>query len=163
MSQHVPDDLLAAFTDGEVGEQLAVHIAEHLDNCPACATRATGLDPLAAAFAAMIDPSPPPDLSASILKALAAPESIPRTEIALGFIFLAAAAIVAVAMGSPTGLAVEFGVVLKAMSTLGGALLTGVGPTSSAALTLTTLLAFGGCIATARFAALTPIGVRRLP
>ena len=38
MNQHVPDDLLIAFVDADVGEQVAVHIAEHLDGCPACAT-----------------------------------------------------------------------------------------------------------------------------
>ena len=69
MSQHVPDDLLAAFVDGEVSEQLAVHIAEHLDDCPACSAQAVALEPLAAAFAAVEDPRVPADLVASILAA----------------------------------------------------------------------------------------------
>jgi len=163
MSQHVPEDLLVAFTDGDVGEQLAIHIAEHLDSCPACSTRATGLDPLASAFAAMVDPEVPEDLSESVLDILAAPEPTPRTEIALGCVLLTAAAIAAALLGSPTALAAEFGVVLKAVGTLMGALLTGIGASSTAALVLATLVAFAGCVGTARFAMPTPVGARRLP
>ena len=44
-SQHVPEDLLQAFVEGEVGEQLAVHIAGHLDECPACAQFAIVTEP----------------------------------------------------------------------------------------------------------------------
>ena len=67
MSQHVPEDLLAAFVEGEMGEQLAIHIAEHIDACPRCATRAAGLEPLAAAFAAVEDPVTPEDLVSAVL------------------------------------------------------------------------------------------------
>ncbi len=165
MSQHVPEELLTAFIEGEMGEQLAIHIAEHLDECPACATRAAGKEPLASAFAAMEDPVAPEGLVAAILDEFAQPEPIPVTEIALGFALLGAAAMVAATMGSPLGIAVEFGVVLDALATLGGALITGLGAASTTILTLTTLLALGGCIATARLATLapTPVGVRRLP
>jgi len=164
MSQHVPEDLLTAFVEGEMGEQLAIHIAEHLDDCPSCATRATGMEPLASAFAAMIDPVPPDDLAAAILVEFDKPEPVPVIEIALGFALLGAAAAVAGTLGSPLGLAIEFGVVLDALATLGSALITALGTTSTALLTLTTLLALGGCVATARLATLTPapIGVRRL-
>src|SRR5688500_20047826 len=84
MSQHVPEDLLASFVEGEVGEQLAVHIAEHLDGCPACATRAAGLEPLAAAFAAVLDPVPPLGLAQAILARLDEPDRLPVLEIGIG-------------------------------------------------------------------------------
>ena len=165
MNQHVPEDLLSAFVEGEVGEQLSVHIAGHLDECPACATQAAGMEPLASAFAAMDDPVPPDELVALILEEFDKPEPIPVVEIALGFGLLAAAAAAAATLQSPLGMAIEFGVAIDALATLGSALITGLGASSSALLTLTTLLALGGCFATARLAALTPtpIGVRRLP
>ena len=162
MSQHVPEDLLTAFVEGDMGEQLAIHIAEHLDACPACATRAATMEPLAAAFAAMEDPVVPDDLAAAILDEFVRPEPVPVTEIALGFALLGAAAAVAATMGSPLGMAIEFGVVLDALATLGGGLITGLGAASTTILTLRTLLALGGCFVTARLATLTPapIGVR---
>ena len=97
MSQHVPEDLLQDFVDGEVGEQLAVHIAEHIDACPSCATRAAGLEPLAAAFAAVRDPVPPPTLVASILARLDEPDRVPIPEIGIGVSLLLAAGLIVAA------------------------------------------------------------------
>jgi anti-sigma factor RsiW len=152
MTQHVPEDLLAAFTDGDVGEQLAVHIAEHLDSCPSCATQAIGMDPLAAAFAAMVDPVAPEDLAAQVMDTFSAPEPIPLIEFALGFALLGAATLISLSLGSPVALAAEFGIVLKAIGALSGALFTGFGSTPSTFLVLFTLLTLGGCVFTVRFA-----------
>lgn len=105
MSQHVPEDLLGAFVLGDVDDDLAVHIAEHLDACPACATRAAGLEPLALAFAAVDDPVPP-DLVDAVLaevgsarRADAAPRLAP--EVPVGASLLAAALALAAAFGGP--------------------------------------------------------------
>lgn len=163
MSQHVPDDLLASFVDGEVGEQLAVHIAEHLDDCPACATRAAGLEPLGAAFAAIDDPVPPPELAREVLERVAEPERLPVLEIGVGAALLVSAAALATLLESPLGMAVELGVVLHGLATLTRALAAGLGA-SSLLLTVATFLALAGCAITARLARPTPIGVeRRLP
>lgn len=81
---HVPDDLLAAFVGGDVEERVAVHIAEHIDRCPMCATRAATSEPLAAAFATVPDPVVPADLVASILEEAERPEPLPLVEVAIG-------------------------------------------------------------------------------
>jgi len=44
MSQHPSDDLLRAFVEGDVDEDKAVEIAEHLDCCASCCTLAAELD-----------------------------------------------------------------------------------------------------------------------
>lgn len=106
MSAHVPEELLTDFVMGEVDEQLAIHVAEHLDACPRCATRAAHLEPLATAFAAVDDPLVPDDLIDDVLAAVAADERrrLPALEVAVGAALLLAA-IVLVAMGSdPIGL-----------------------------------------------------------
>jgi hypothetical protein len=162
MTQHVPEDLLAAFTDADVGEQLAIHIAEHIDSCPSCATQAIGMDPLAAAFAAMVDPVAPENLSMQVLDAFSTPEPMPLTEIALGFALLVAATVTSLFLGSPIALVTEFGVVLKAIGALGGAMFTGLGSTSTALLLMTTLLTLGGFIVTVRFASPYPLSARAL-
>jgi predicted anti-sigma-YlaC factor YlaD len=151
MSQHVPEDLLQAFVEGEVGEQLAVHIAGHLDECPACATRAAGLEPLAAAFAAMSDPVTPPDLAARVLARAAEPERLPVAEIAVGAALLMVAALLLLGLDSPLSLAADAGVALSVV--------TAVGRTASAALgsfqvvaAVSTLAALAGGLATLYYA-----------
>ena len=150
MSQHVPNDLLTAFVEGDVGEQLAVHIAEHLDECPGCLNVAAGMEPLNAAFAAMDDPEVPADLVARVLAQADAPESLPLTELGISAVLLSTAGLVAVLFGKPVAMATDLGLVLAA---LGDGLrvvaigLTGSGP----ALALTALACFG-MFFTARFA-----------
>jgi predicted anti-sigma-YlaC factor YlaD len=81
---HVDDEILAAFVAGELGEHLAVHVAEHLDACLQCAARADAADPLAAAFAASLDPAVPEDLISAILTELDEPERLPMSEVLVG-------------------------------------------------------------------------------
>ncbi len=128
MSQHVPDDLLSAFVEGEMGEQLAIHIAEHLDSCPACATRAVGMEPLAAAFASMPDPDVPPDLAASVLAIASEPEPAraPRTEVAIGLGMLVAAFLLFVVLGDPVGSFNQSALWMRALSSAGDALRLGL-------------------------------------
>lgn len=134
MNRHVPDDLLHAFVDGDVDEQVAVHIAEHLDGCPACATRAVTLEPLAAAFAAVEDPPMPPDLVASILTAAEQPERGPLAEVVIGGCLLVAAGLLAVFTGDPLGTAVDLGVAARALGSVSEGLLQSTGVITCAVL-----------------------------
>ena len=150
-NQHVPEDLLQAFVEGEVGEQLAVHIAGHLDECPSCATRAAGLEPLAAAFAAVSDPVPPADLAARVLARADEPERLPLAEIGVGAGLLLVAALLLLGIDSPLSLAADAGVALSVV--------TAVGRTVSAALgsfqfvvAVSTLAALAGGLATLYYA-----------
>jgi len=149
MSHHVPENLLSAFVDGDVGEQLAIHIAEHLDECPSCSTRAAGVEPLAAAFAAVPDPVPPEDLVDAVLAAYASQEQprIPVQEVLVGGGMLAAAAAIVALAGDPLGMAIEAGRSLHIFSSLASALAIGA-QSFSVVLTLTTLLALGGAVVT---------------
>lgn len=160
MSQHVPEDLLISFVEGDVGEQLAVHIAEHVDACPVCSTRAAGLEPLAAAFASLEDPATPDNLARSVLAAVAEPEPVPTAEIALGASLLVAATILATMVKSPVGLAIDLGFALHAMIGVARALAAGLGA-SSIPLGTATLFAFLGCALTARIATPLALGIER--
>jgi anti-sigma factor RsiW len=163
MSQHVPEDLLQAFVDGEVGEQLAVHIAEHLDGCPACATRAAGLEPLAAAFAAVLDPVTPPGLAAAILARVDEPERrLPVLEIGLGAGLLGTAAFLAVGLESPLALAAQLGAVLNAFATLTRGLSTALGSFQFALVATTGAMLAGG-VATLHYATGPSSTLRRIP
>lgn len=159
MSEHVPEDLLAAFVEGEVGEQLAIHIAEHLDSCPSCLNRAAGLEPLHAAFAAMPDPEVPEDLVAAVLAEAAEPERLPVTELGVGAALLAAAGFVAAVFGNPVGMAVDFGVVLMALGDVLRVIAVGL-ESSATVLIAVTLLATMGLFVTARLA--VPVDVAGL-
>lgn len=143
MSEHVPDDLLSAFVDGDVSEQLAVHIAEHLDACPACNARAVGLDPLAPAFAAVEDPLVPDDLVSAILEEAARPDPAPVLEVGLGAGLLVAAAALVVVFGNPLAMAADLGLVMHALAGLGRGLAVGIG-SSASAVVLTSLIGVAG-------------------
>lgn len=101
MSAHVPDDILHDFISGEVDEQVAIHVALHLDACPRCATRAAHLEPLAQAFAAVDDPLVPDSLVEDVLHVVQAEDRrrLPALELAIGAALLAVAAVL-VALGS---------------------------------------------------------------
>jgi anti-sigma factor RsiW len=159
MTQHVPEDLLAAFIAGEVGEHVAIHIAEHLDECPSCGTRAAGMEPLAAAFAAVDDPIPPEDLAQAVLNALERPDAMPVLEIAMGASLLAAAALVAL-LSNPLDLAIDFGLVLHATNSFAQAISSGLSEFGTT-LTLLTLLALVGSLATTRIAVALPFPTHR--
>jgi hypothetical protein len=151
MSQHVPEDLLQAFVDADVGEQLAVHIAEHIDACPACATRAAGLEPLAAAFAAVRDPVPPPTLVASILARLDEPDRVPIPEIGIGVSLLLAAAALLIVLDQPLSMLIEAGVLLNTISTLARGAATALA-SFPVPLFVSTAVALLGGLATLHFA-----------
>jgi anti-sigma factor RsiW len=126
--RHVPEDLLVAFVEGDVDENLAVHVAQHLDECVACATRAVALEPLAAAFAAVEDPIAPDDLPDAILAVAERPERGPTVEIAVGATLLLAAAGLAVVGGDPVAAVVDLGRMVDALSRVGGHVIPGVQP-----------------------------------
>ena len=113
MTPHPSEDLLQQFTRGELGEHLAVHVAEHLDTCPACASRAAMLEPLHAVFAAVPDPEVPPGLVDAILRqvdseslaeeslAVDVTETVTRTEVGVGLALLTLASLVLVVAEGP--------------------------------------------------------------
>lgn len=149
MNQHVPADLLNAFVEGETTEQLAIRIAEHLDVCPACATRAATLEPLASAFARVPDPEVPADLVGAVLAEVHAPPAVrARWELAVGAGFLVAASALLLA-GDPVGVAVDLGIVTEVATSILTKVSSGV---TSSAVTLvgTSLMALASVAATAR-------------
>lgn len=159
--EHVPDDLLGAFVDGEMGEQLAIHIADHLDHCPMCSTRAACLEPLAPAFARMVDPVVPEGLTAAVLVAAQHETQTPQTELVVGVAMLAAATALLLVAGDPVGLVAQLAVWADVGSSLGRALLLGL-PSPSILLPLTVLLGAAGAMVVARIATEAPIGERGL-
>lgn len=80
MSDHPPDALLDAFALGEVGDHVAVALAEHVDACARCRARVLAADPLTQAFASVDDPPVPDDLVTRVLAAARAapPVTAPR-------------------------------------------------------------------------------------
>jgi anti-sigma factor RsiW len=158
MSGHVPDDLLASFVDGDVDDQVATHIAEHLDECPACATRAATMEPLASAFAAIDDPEPPTGLIEAVLAEVEHPARGPSTEFVIGAILLTAAGVLAILGSDPVATLVQAGVLADALLTAEVAV-TGAPTPSLIAISLSTLTAIGGLFLLTRFA----VPDRRLP
>ena len=146
MSQHIPEDLLADFVDGEVTENVAVHIAEHIDECPACATRAAGLEPLAAAFAATHDPIPPPQMVTDILARLDQPDRFPVPEIAVGIGLLATAAVLAFGLDGPVSIAAELAVFTNALAAMFRGVTTAMASFQVALALITTLTFLGGAL-----------------
>jgi hypothetical protein len=155
VSHHIGETQLRAFVAGTLREDLAVEIAEHIDECTACASRASVLDPLSAVFATVRDPRPPDDLVAKILVRVERPEGVPAREVAIGGALLASAAAVAFASGSPGAIAAEVGVLVDAFVSLGRGLATGLA-SFPVAVSLATLAALIGSVVTLRFAVLQP-------
>jgi hypothetical protein len=155
VSQHIGDTQLRAFVAGTLREDLAVEIAEHVDDCSSCSSRASALDPLSAVFATVRDPRPPPDLVAKILVRVERSDRVPTREVAIGIALLAAAVGVAFASGSPAALAAEVGVLVDAFVSLGRGLATGLA-SFPVAVSLVTLAALVGSVLTLRLAVLQP-------
>jgi len=151
MSEHVPHDLLIAFVEGDVGEHVAVHIAEHIDTCPACATRAASLEPLGPAFASMDDPPVPADLVDAVLAEFHTEERPPVTELMVGGALLGAAGILAMVTQHPVTLLADLGSVLGATEAVVRGVAAGLSPFTFAAATLT-VVAGAGSVATMRYA-----------
>ena len=70
MSTHLTPTLLDRFTGCTLDEELAVEVAEHLDDCPSCANKAELADPLASVLASVEPPPLPEGLVGDILSAL---------------------------------------------------------------------------------------------
>jgi anti-sigma factor RsiW len=147
---HVPDDLLTSFVDGELGTHVAVHVAEHIDSCPACATRAASLEPLALAFAATDDPVVPEDLAEAILEHLhdespvAAP--LPSLELAVGGGLLCASAALAAVTQHPLTAFADPAAVASAGHALLKGLAAGIGPFATVATLGALFSALGGAL-----------------
>ncbi|MEZ4319766.1 MAG: hypothetical protein R3F61_19785 [Myxococcota bacterium] len=151
MSEHVPDDLLSAFVEGEMGEQLAIHIAEHLDACPMCATRAVALEPLGPAFAALPDPEVPEGLAAAVLAAAAEEERPADLEIGIGIGLLVAAMVGFLVLGEPLALASHALIWVGALSSAGRAVLLGL-PSPMVMLPVTLVVGAASALVFARVA-----------
>lgn len=161
MNQHVPDDLLTAFVDGEVADHVAAHVAEHLDACPSCATRAAALEPLASAFAAARDPAPPARLVDEVLLRVARedaaafsapdPDRLPSRELWIGAGLVATATGLLVAAEGPVRLSAELASVLYAATAAGRSLTVAVSP-FQLSLGLGTLVTLIGSVLTLHFA-----------
>ncbi|MBW1876780.1 MAG: hypothetical protein JRJ84_00310 [Deltaproteobacteria bacterium] len=149
MSQHLPDDLLRAFVDGDIDDQKAVEIAEHLDCCASCCALAAELDPLTAVFAAVRQPEPPPGLVEEVLAAYHQPQRVPVLEVALGGGLLAAAASLLLVFGDPVRVAVRLGVLADALGTAGSQISL-AGTNSLFALSLIVLVLAGLSMAAAQ-------------
>lgn len=155
MTGHVPDELLTSFVHGDVGEQIAIHVAKHVDDCPACATRAAALEPLAAAFAAVDDPVAPDDLADVILARYEEPQRGPAAEVVVGLGMLAAAAALIAGTSEPVVLATDFGVALQALVSGAGSIVHR-SATAQLLLSVSALGALLGCILAARVAFVPP-------
>lgn len=109
MSRHIPDKRLRAFTLGDVGDEEAMRIAMHLDECPHCAERTVALEPLSLAFAAVAEPEVPAGLIEQIVYATAQDHRrrIPVFELAIGAGLLAAACALVLLGSDPIGVIVQ--------------------------------------------------------
>ncbi len=124
--QHPPEALLQRFVDGDLGEQHAVSVALHIDDCPECAARAVAMDPLSAVFAATSDPVIPADLTHGIMDA-ARQRQPPGPEPAIAVGLLTLSALVLFIGGDIAGLFVRGAATLSAAFTVLGATLSQVG------------------------------------
>jgi anti-sigma factor RsiW len=121
MSEHLPNDVLHAFVQGELGDDDAVICASHIDRCAHCATRAAALEPLAAAFASIHDPEVPADLVPSVLRALESPQ-VGTREVVLGAAMLIGALGLAVSGRDPLSLITELSALLRAAQVVASSL-----------------------------------------
>jgi anti-sigma factor RsiW len=142
--QHVPDTLMQQFVDGDVDDKVAVAVALHLDACPACATRAAALEPLAAVFAASEDPRVPVGLVESIAVAVRTTEG-PGPEPALAAGLMGLALCLLLLGGAPTEILASSATMASASLTVVGALVGQVG-TLAAVWLLSATLATGAFV-----------------
>ncbi len=153
MSQHLTDALLHHFVQGSLDEPVAVSVAEHIDHCAHCSTRAAHADPLAGAFAETLDPPVPEDLVDQILRRAAELPAAPerkvdfRPEVWTAGALLAAAAVLLGITGGLTPWMGDLGVSVRA-ALVGGDVLLSESPVSAGALAIgaTTALVLGGAL-----------------
>lgn len=132
--EHPPEALLQRFVDGDLGEQHAVSVALHIDDCPECAARAVALDPMSPAFAAATEPAIPADLTDGILD-IARQRQAPGPEPAIAVGLITLSALVLFIGGDIAGLFVRGAATLSAAVTVLGATLSQVGlPTMPTAI-----------------------------
>ncbi len=116
---HVPQALLQRFVDGRLPDAVAIDVALHIDDCPACAARATAAEPLAQALASIDDPEPPLDLLASIEHQARRPATvIDGREPAIAGALLVASALVFGLAGAPTQVASVLSTLTDALATV---------------------------------------------
>ena len=118
MSQHhPPHDRLEAFVLGDLAQEEAIELALHLDSCAACATCAATLDPLAAAFAAVDDPVPPPALLEALVAQARAPARL-GPEPAIAAALLGAGTLLLFVAGGPAQTLAGIGATSRALVTV---------------------------------------------
>lgn len=154
MSQHITEDLLKRFVDGDVDEAVAIAVGRHLDDCARCATHAASIEPLAAAFASLDDPFVPPDLADQVVEAWHRSQAYhhevrtPATELVASSILLSIAAALLLLLGDPAGLVAELIVAGTGLVTAGSILMGRLLSTPGWALALAAM-AFLTCLVAA--------------
>ena len=160
MSQHPPESLIKRFAEGELSESLAVDLAMHLDDCPACATQAATLEPMASVFASSDDPDLPDDLMGEIMEAVselqvqpALPPTLPRAmplgaraELLAGASLISIAATLFFLLGDPGHFAADMAVNAHAAATAASIGASSLEAISSAWPAMLAALAFVGCL-----------------
>ncbi len=100
MTGHPDDDLLASWLAGQVGDRTAAWMAEHVEDCASCASRAGALDPLAEVWTLTYDPMPPSDLVSTVLARAVPPRRSGWSRV-LPFVAGGALPFLALALASP--------------------------------------------------------------
>lgn len=137
---HVSDDLLRVFADGDIGNELGVQIALHLDDCARCHARARELDPLTAHFASCDDPPVPDEL----FQAISASHQQDPTDIVVPAVTLLALAAVLAFMVNGNATVSELLLLVYAG---GHALVAWCSSTNQLAFLFFSLCFFGGAVA----------------
>ena len=123
MTPHPDSETLQLFARCELGENLAVHVAEHLDACPSCAAQVVALDPLQRLMRTQVEPELPDGLVEAILHDARQPQHVSAIqsdlEVLIGIGMLTAAAIAMM-------LSADFGVYMTQLSTIVAALQLGL-------------------------------------
>ena len=126
MIHHVSEDLLDRFVEGTLDVRVAIAVAQHIDECSRCASRAAVADPMAKAFASVKDREPPMDLVDGILLAVGEDSKgrMPGVqELAAAAALLICASGLLAFGGAPAGLAADAAVAMKALGTGSGVLM----------------------------------------
>jgi len=119
---HPSDEIIERFARGELLGRVVLDVALHVDDCVACAARATAADPMSPAFASIDDPVLPRGLIDTILEVdRRSHRPAPEPAIAAGL--LAMAALVLVLAGNPTGFLARGAAGMKAILTASDTLL----------------------------------------
>ncbi len=109
MSCSEAQDLMSAFYDGELPDDLRSRVSKHLDHCSACAKELAGFESLTAVVGALSEPSAPPEIWSQLEAELdgqrathtSAPVDVPQQRgwMPLGRFAVAAIVLVVVGLG----------------------------------------------------------------